>query len=234
MKLNELFESLITKIELYGAVGRIEYYPMKSREDKPYRATLQDARTKIVPPHFVKDFASASEAEDWLQDAFLRFEKFRNEKGVKESKDTDFGNYDGWLDAGVMLTWPEADVKREKGPKGMVSKAYVDDRLVGEWDHAKNQGYVMLEGWKSAAANTVAGAALVGAFGAAFHADHKNTKFTNVDGKEYIQHALPSDMSKVKKTKDDKGNDVYVWIEKSGMKPRYTYYWYAPVKKETK
>lgn len=62
-----------------------------------------------------------------------------------ESKDTDFGNYDGWLDAGVMLTWPEADVKREKGPKGMVSKAYVDDRLVGEWDHTKNQGYVMSE-----------------------------------------------------------------------------------------
>jgi hypothetical protein len=62
-----------------------------------------------------------------------------------ENKDTDFGNYDGWLDAGVMLTWPEADVKREKGPKGMVSKAYVNDRLVGEWDHAKNQGYVMSE-----------------------------------------------------------------------------------------
>ena len=150
-----------------------------------------------------------------------------------ESKDTDFGNYDGWHDAGVLLMWPHAEITREKGPKGMVSKAYADDRLVGEWDHAKNQGYVMSEGWKSAASNTVAGAALVGAFGAAFHADHKDTKFTNVDGKEYIQHALPSDMSKVKKTKDDKGNDVYVWIEKSGMKPQYTYYWYAPVKKET-
>jgi hypothetical protein len=61
----------------------------------------------------------------------------------ESEKDTDFGNWDGWHDAGVMLIWPEAIVKKEKGPRGYVSKAYVGDRLVGEWDHAKNTGYVV-------------------------------------------------------------------------------------------
>lgn len=80
MKIAELFESLVTKIEMLGAIGRVEYFPHKMREDKPYRATIQDAKTKVVPPNFVKDFSSAKEAEDWLEDSFERFEKFVNSK----------------------------------------------------------------------------------------------------------------------------------------------------------
>ena len=85
MRIVELFErlvqeSLVTKVEMYGAIGRVEYFPSSSREDKPYRATIQDKYTKVVPPSFVRDFASAKEAEDWLTDSFERYEKYLNSK----------------------------------------------------------------------------------------------------------------------------------------------------------
>jgi cytidyltransferase-like protein len=52
---------------------------------------------------------------------------------------------------------------------------------------------------------------------------------TTIQGDEYIQHELPQDKSNIKITKDDKGNKVYAWVEQTGMKPRYTYHWFAPV-----
>lgn len=54
-------------------------------------------------------------------------------------------------------------------------------------------------------------------------------KVITIHGKEYLRHELPNDLSKVEQTKDDAGNDVYVWIEKSGMRPQYTYRWFAPI-----
>lgn len=54
-------------------------------------------------------------------------------------------------------------------------------------------------------------------------------KVTTIKGKEYLRKELPSDMSKVQQGVDDSGNKVYMWIEKSGMRPQYTYYWFAPV-----
>lgn len=55
-------------------------------------------------------------------------------------------------------------------------------------------------------------------------------KSTEIKGKEYIRHELPSDMSKVEIVTDDSGYKVYAWIEKTGMRPQYTYYWFAPTK----
>lgn len=54
-------------------------------------------------------------------------------------------------------------------------------------------------------------------------------KVITINGRDYLRHELPSDMSKVQIATDDKGNKVYVWVEKAGMKPQYTYYWYAPM-----
>lgn len=97
----------------------------------------------------------------------------------------------------------------------------------------------LTEGWKG----TVAGLAAAGAIGAAINGtpptDGSITrkkvdwepKVAVVQGKEYIKHALPSDSSKVQLTTDDNGNKIYAWVEKSGMRPQYTYYWYAPVNK---
>ena len=53
-------------------------------------------------------------------------------------------------------------------------------------------------------------------------------KVTRVQGKEYLVHSLPADMSKVKLVTDDSGKQVYIWVEKAGMRPQYTYYWFAP------
>ncbi len=53
-------------------------------------------------------------------------------------------------------------------------------------------------------------------------------KVVTVGGREYIRHALPNDRSSVQLAKTDDGKAVYVWIEKSGMRPQYTYYWWAP------
>lgn len=53
-------------------------------------------------------------------------------------------------------------------------------------------------------------------------------KVTTIGGREYTRHELPNNMSQVKLTKDDKGRNVYAWIEKAGMRPQYTYYWFAP------
>lgn len=54
-------------------------------------------------------------------------------------------------------------------------------------------------------------------------------KVTTIGGKEYLRKELPNDMSKVQQGVDDNGNKVYMWIEKSGMRPQYTYYWFAPM-----
>lgn len=54
------------------------------------------------------------------------------------------------------------------------------------------------------------------------------SKVTRIQGREYLLHSLPADMSKVKLVTDDSGKQVYVWVEKAGMRPQYTYYWFAP------
>ena len=90
------------------------------------------------------------------------------------------------------------------------------------------------EDWKTIAANTAASAAILGSAAVGISHGAKDATPITVDGKEYLQHALPSEMSKVQKKKDSNGNDVYVWVEKSGMKPQYTYYWYAPIKNDVK
>ena len=54
-------------------------------------------------------------------------------------------------------------------------------------------------------------------------------KVTKVQGKEYLVHALPYDKSKVQLVTDDYGRQVYIWVEKAGMRPQYTYYWFSPV-----
>lgn len=56
-------------------------------------------------------------------------------------------------------------------------------------------------------------------------------KITKIQGKEYLQHELPNNKDDVKLTTDDNGNKVYAWVQKSGMKPQYTYYWFAPAEK---
>lgn len=93
------------------------------------------------------------------------------------------------------------------------------------------------EGWKS----TVAGIAAAGAIGAAINGTPPSdgsitrkkvdweSKVAVVQGKEFVKHSLPADMSKVKRVKDENGKEIYAWVEKSGMKPQYTYYWWAPV-----
>jgi hypothetical protein len=84
------------------------------------------------------------------------------------------------------------------------------------------------EGWK----DNVASAALVAGLGAgaigALRTDMG--EITHIDGKEYIQHDLPQNKSDIKIKTDDNGNKVYTWVEKAGMKPNYTYYWFSPIK----
>lgn len=79
---------------------------------------------------------------------------------------------------------------------------------------------------------TLGGIAALGV-GLGIGASNTETKHpvTTIQGTEYIQHELPQDKSKVQVTTDDKGNKIYAWVEQTGMKPRYTYRWYAPVNK---
>lgn len=58
--------------------------------------------------------------------------------------------------------------------------------------------------------------------------DNNSGNIASIQGKEHTKKELPSDMNKVTLTKDDKGNSVYVWTVKQGMKPQYTYHYYAP------
>lgn len=62
-------------------------------------------------------------------------------------------------------------------------------------------------------------------------ADTRN-KVTKIQGKEYLLHALPYNTNTVKVVTDDYGRQVYAWVEKAGMRPQYTYYWFAPVTQE--
>ena len=84
---------------------------------------------------------------------------------------------------------------------------------------------MLLEGWK----DVVGTAALVGGLGMGL-AHYGNNDTTQIHGREFTQHELPADINKVKLVKDDSGREVYAWVDKQGMKPQYTYYWYAPKK----
>lgn len=88
---------------------------------------------------------------------------------------------------------------------------------------------ILDEDWKSALANTAMAGALVGT-GAAMLSPGKDRHPIDIEGKTYIKHELPSDKSKLEIKTDSKGNKVYTWVEKAGMRPQYTYYWYAPIK----
>ena len=59
--------------------------------------------------------------------------------------------------------------------------------------------------------------------------DNQPDRVVSVQGTEYVKRELPNDMSKVKMTTDDKGNRVYIWTVRQGMKPTFTYHFYAPV-----
>jgi hypothetical protein len=63
-------------------------------------------------------------------------------KVVAEGRDEDFGNFDGWYDAGVLLSWPDSEIKTGKIKGQKISRAYVGDHLVGEWNHGSSTGYV--------------------------------------------------------------------------------------------
>lgn len=75
-----LSESLVSKIEELGMIGRVEY--MGPEYKTPYRATLQDKTTGKV---WYQDFNGGKEAEDWLANNLASYEKWKNgQQGVAE------------------------------------------------------------------------------------------------------------------------------------------------------
>jgi hypothetical protein len=59
-------------------------------------------------------------------------------------KDEDFSNFDGWLDAGVKMIWPEAELTADNKAGKRLTYAHFKGRAVGMWDHKLNKGYVVL------------------------------------------------------------------------------------------
>lgn len=59
---------------------------------------------------------------------------------VEPKVDSDFGNFDGW-ESSLEMIWPEAKTTH----KNFVTTAIVDDKIVGEWNHKTNKGFVNLE-----------------------------------------------------------------------------------------
>lgn len=83
-----LSESLVSKIEELGMIGRVEY--MGPEYKTPYRATLQDKTTGKV---WHSDFNDGKTAEDWLVDTLSKYEQWKNKhQGVAEdSKEQEYG-----------------------------------------------------------------------------------------------------------------------------------------------
>lgn len=64
-------------------------------------------------------------------------------KGVAEGREEDFGNRDGWYDAGITMIWPEAEVRRITTKGQRIDQAVVNGHVVGEWNYKTNTGYVI-------------------------------------------------------------------------------------------
>jgi hypothetical protein len=76
-----LSESLVSKIEELGMIGRVEY--MGPNHKMPYRATLQDKTTGKV---WHQDFNGGKEAEDWLANNLASYEQWKKKnQGVAEA-----------------------------------------------------------------------------------------------------------------------------------------------------
>lgn len=64
------------------------------------------------------------------------------EEGVVEGREEDWGNWDGWHDTGIAELWPSAEIRKLKIKGQHIDQAIVNGKVVGEWNHGTNKGYV--------------------------------------------------------------------------------------------